>query len=93
MPGAHARRIIPTPFSLEADLCPRETGLEQTPRTLLKGEQETTRGDASQSSSPRQRLLAMCISLQRLLLAYSFLGGGGLMPCREHSVELALMPA
>lgn len=45
MPGAHARRIIPTPFSLEADLCPRETGLEQTPRTLLKGEQgNDTRG-------------------------------------------------
>lgn len=35
----------PTPFSLEADLCPGETGLEQTPRTLLKGEQgNDTRG-------------------------------------------------
>lgn len=87
MPGACAAPILPYAFSLQADLCPRKTGLRRTPRILLKGEQgNDTRGHQPAFTPPRQNCLTLCTSLQPLPPACSFLGSS-LKPRGEHSVE------
>lgn len=92
VPGACAARILPYPFSLQADLCRRETGLRRTPRTLLKGDQgNDTRGHQPAFTPPRQSCLTLSTSLQVLPPPCSFLGSSSLKPRGEHSVELASM--